>query len=100
MSGYLPELLMFALGLLISVIAYFLKRAFNVLDEHGKEIEKIKLKCSVCSSAGFDEVLKRFSEMLDEKLETWWLKIENGLMNEGRLPPRESKRRGNSGEKP
>ncbi len=93
MSGTMPELAMFALGLLISVIAYFLKRAFGTLDKHGKEIEQIKLRCTACNTQMMEELIGRVTKVLDEKLEMWWLKIENGLMNEGRLPPRERKRK-------
>lgn len=87
----MENLILFCLGLLISIIGYFVKKGFDRIDAHQKEIEAIKLNCVSCNTKVLDEVFDRFSKMLDEKLDAWWSKIENGLMNDGRLPPRRSK---------
>ena len=83
---------MLAISLGISVVAYFLKRAFSKIDEHDKGLAEIKTHCASCNSRVQGDIVERIEKMMDEKLEAWWLKVENGLMNEGRLPPRRAKR--------
>ncbi len=88
----ITQILTFVLGLLVSVSAFFLKRAFNKLDEHEEELQEIKTHCASCNSRVQGDIVARIERMIDEKLDAWWLKVENGLMNEGRLPPRRVKR--------
>lgn len=88
MEKELMAVAMFVLGLLISVIGYFLKRAFSLLDTHDKQIEDIRMNCGQCNSKITEALLDKFSKLIDEKLDAWWAKVENGLMKEERLPPR------------
>jgi len=85
------KILLFVMGILIAIISYFVKRAFEKLDEHSKQIEEFKLTCYKDWQSTKEDLIERISEMLDEKLEAWWNKIEINLMNEGRLPPKRVK---------
>lgn len=87
----MDNLILFGLGVLVSIIGYFVKKGFDRLDAHDKALEAIKLNCVSCNAKVLDELLDRFSKMMDEKLDAWWSKVENGLMNDGRLPPRKSR---------
>ena len=42
----------------------------------------------------FEELFDRYIARLDEKLDAWWNKIECNLMNDGRLPPKRTKKEG------
>lgn len=86
------ELIMIAVGVVISIIAFFLKRAFVKLDEYDKALLDLRTNCASCNSRISDAIVNRIEKMIDEKLDAWWLKVENGLMNEGRLPPRRTKK--------
>ena len=88
MEKELMALAMFVLGLLISIIGYFVKRAFSLLDSHDTQIEDIRRNCGNCNSKITEALLEKFSKLIDEKLDAWWAKVENGLMKEERLPPR------------
>jgi hypothetical protein len=92
MTQIMTQLLFLILGILISIIGYFVKHAFDRLDMLEKDLESMKINCSSCNSKISDDIIDRVSKIIDEKLENWWIKIENGLMNEGRIPPRGNKK--------
>lgn len=92
MMEMIPQLVVLAIGLGISIIAFFLKRAFVKLDEHDEALGDIKTNCASCNSRISNDIVNRIEKMMDAKLDAWWLKVENGLMNEGRLPPRRTRK--------
>lgn len=94
MEDILVKTLFVLVTLYASAMGYMLKKANDKIESQGKEIEAIKLNCVSCNAKVTDEILDRLGKMLDEKLDAWWTKIENGLMNDGRLPPRKSRSNG------
>lgn len=88
----MPQIILLAIGLVISIIAFFLKRAFAKLDEHDDALGDIKTNCASCNSRISNDIVNRIEKMMDAKLDAWWLKVENGLMNDGRLPPKKQRK--------
>jgi hypothetical protein len=83
---------LFITGTLFAIIGYFLKEAFTMLKKHDNDINQVKMDCVKCKAENMDNLMDRLSLMIEQKLEAWWNKIENQLMNDNRLPPR---KRGN-----
>ncbi|MDP3114165.1 MAG: hypothetical protein Q8M98_05235 [Candidatus Cloacimonadaceae bacterium] len=74
MENILSSVLLLVLGTLIGVISWMLKKAYVKLEEHDKELEEIKINCSVCNTKLLDQLMDRLSKMIDEKSDSWWLK--------------------------
>lgn len=95
MNDLLIKLLFTILGLYVGVLTWLGKTAWSNLKETSASIETIRLNCAICqktahedTSAEIQELLDQISTMIDKKLDAWWYRIENNLMNDGRLPPK------------
>lgn len=99
MTSYHIQILFVITGLVISMLAWFLKTLWARSSANAKEIERIKLSCGDCknamhaeTSAEVKQLLEQISDMIDAKLEAWWNRIELNLVNDGRVPPKRSKK--------
>lgn len=95
MNDLTLKILFTLFGIHVGVLTWLGKTAWTKIHENAKEIEKLKLNCAACKKEYHDEtshemkeLLDQISAMIDEKLDAWWVKIENNLMNDGRLPPK------------
>lgn len=95
MNDLLLKILFTLLGLYIGVLSWILKSAWAQIQAHAKELEHIRLECAnrqKClqdtNQESLDDLLAKISAMIDTKLDAWWNRIENNLMNDGRLPPK------------
>lgn len=95
MSDLLIKILFTLLSLYAGVLTWLARTAWQNIHENAKSIENIRLTCAACKEESHEDTEKevqklvdKISEMIDEKLDAWWAKIENNLMNDGRLPPR------------
>lgn len=92
MEDILTKILFALITMLNGALVFILKNAWTKIEQNTKEIEQIRLSCASCQSKDIPDLLGHFYEKLDEKLEAWWMKIENNLMNDGRLPPKSHKK--------
>ena len=95
MTDLFIKILFLVLSLYLGVLTWLGKTAWQQIKDSAAAIEKIKLNCSKCqqnyhedTTREIKELLDQISDMMDEKLDAWWNKIENNLMNDGRLPPK------------
>lgn len=95
----LVKILFALLGLAVGMLTWFLKTGWARTDRNTAEIEKIRLACGDCknamhadTSAEIKQLLEQISDMIDAKLEAWWNRIELNLVNDGRVPPKRSKK--------
>lgn len=100
MDNIVVKVLFGLFGLYAGVMSWLFKTAYSELKELKKEHNELKLIVNGLRSAiidDFESILdKRFDkylEQLDEKLNSWWSKIECNLMNDGRLPPKRNSKR-------
>ena len=95
MTDLFIKILFLILSLYLGVLTWLGKTAWQWIKDNAAAIEKIKLNCAACKQDYHDqttreikELLEQIGDMMDEKLDAWWNKIENNLMNDGRLPPK------------
>ncbi len=93
------KLLFILFGLYAGIMSWLFKTTFTDFKELKKAHDELKLVVNGLKSAIMDDFetildkrFDRYLEQLDTKLDLWWSKIELNLMNDGRLPPKRSKR--------
>lgn len=86
-------------GLYAGIMSWLFKSTYQEFKELKRAHEDLKLVVSGMKSVIMDDFEKildkrfdRYLEQLDEKLDSWWSKIECNLMNDGRLPPKRNTR--------
>lgn len=99
MDDTLIKILFGVAGIALSMLTWFLKTLWARVEKNTSEIEKIKISCGDCknamhaeTSAEIKQLLEQISDMIDAKLEAWWNRIELNLVNDGRVPPKRSKK--------
>lgn len=99
MNDMLIKLLFALFGLYAGVMTWLFKTAYQEHKDLKKAHEELKLMANGLRSAIMDDFettldrrFDRYLDQLDTKLDAWWSKIECNLMNDGRLPPKRSKR--------
>ncbi len=99
MNDLLVRILFVLFALYAGVMSWLYKTAYTEHKELKRAHEDLKLMVSGLKSAIMDDFeatldkrFDRYLEQLDTKLDSWWNKIECNLMNDGRLPPKRTKR--------
>lgn len=95
MEENLIKLLFLLFGLYAGVMSWLFKNVYSELKELVKDHENLKLKIAELRGSILSDVDVKFDAFLgqlDTKLDSWWAKIENNLMNEGRIAPKRTKK--------
>lgn len=100
MESYLSQIFTALFALYAGVMSWLFKTAWAELKELKKEHEALKDKVLLLKgelASDFNQQLltqfDKFLSQLDEKFDSWWNKIECNLMNDGRLPPKNNRKK-------
>lgn len=97
MDEMLVKVLFLFIGLYLGVMSWLAKTWYQEFKALKADYEALKEKVSGLRAEigdDFEELFDRYVARLDEKLDAWWNKIECNLMNDGRLPPKRTKKEG------
>lgn len=95
MDEMLVRVLFVLFGMYGGVMTWLFRSVYDEFKLLKAEHTALKLKVEGLRAEigdDFEELFDRYVTRLDEKLDAWWNKIECGLMNDGRLPPKRAKR--------
>lgn len=93
MNDMLVKVLFTLLGLYSGLLTWLLRTAWADLKAQAEKLEKMKLSCAEhreamqkATAAETDRLVAKIARMMDDKLESWWNRIELDLVKGGRLP--------------